>query len=528
MKKARLLLTAPALALLLFSGCIRQYDDFTGAQDAPRQEEVVDVVTGDGSGEVSLSDVPGRGDADLAPTDTAESTDPKDIVDTVEPPTDTPTDTLTDIIEPDETASPQDTTPPLDMMPPKDTPSPEDTSLSDMGPCGGCPPDNPNCVGGICKCTPFSCIGGTYCFGGQCVPCTLDAHCGPDCQSCPSLGQFCAADGTHCIVCDATHVCPQGEKCEDEVCVDCAALGLCGPDCLTCGGSIPICVDGGCACSEESCPSQHVCEEGACVACTQVDPAHCGPSCLVCDGATPHCQDGACVFCGGVGACGSSCQPCGGALPHCAPDGSGCVQCLGDEQCSPEEHCTGSYTCGADCTSDGCATDTSPGGDSCMDAVIIGRLDATDGGAVFSGDTTGASNDDDLAQGWFPPANCNDEGEDRFYRIHMVPGDTLSVQVGVGSAYFDAMLKLYTGTECDEDDAGIFEDNDADLLECWNESGAGESESFIWVADAEGWYTIVIDGRDEYDPDAGPDHGDYGPYEITISLTCSEDGCCCL
>ena len=419
-----------------------------------------------------------------------------------------------------DTITPEDTSPPEDLGPPPDT-------NFDTGPCGGCPPDLPNCVGGVCKCTPFSCTDGTYCKGGACVPCTVDAHCGPACLSCPSQGQLCAADGSHCLDCDGTHGCPAGKQCVDEACVSCEGLGLCGDDCVLCPPTTPDCVGGVCVCSGSSCPAEHACDGGVCVPCTGNDPAHCGPDCLICGGGTPHCQAGACTFCNTAASCGPACQACGGALAWCPPDGAGCVECFEDGHCPAGEHCGGAQTCVPDCVAQGCASLTGPGGDKCGQAIVVGRLDAADGGATFLGDTEDGSNDDDLEQGWLPPAKCYDDGEDHFYRIWLRPGETLAVQLDVQDNYFDAMLKLFEGTECDDDDAGFFENNDADLVDCWNGDGEGDDESFAWTSTGEGWYTVVVDGRDEYVYDAWPDDGDYGAYAITLTLTCTEQNCCC-
>ncbi len=466
---------------------------------------------GDGGGVTPL-------DAELAdaPADTPRPEDTPAPDDTT-PPQDTPA--------PKDT--PADTPAPKDTLTPPDTPVPEDTQINDVGPCGSCPSDYPNCIGGICKCTPFSCTDGTYCSGGDCVPCTVDAHCGPDCLSCPSMGQFCAAEGTHCIDCDESQGCPAGKQCVDEVCVDCETLGLCGPDCLLCPPETPDCVGGECACNGGSCPPEHACEAGDCVPCTATDPAHCGPNCLVCSGPTPHCQAGACALCNTPAACGPSCQPCGGALAYCPPDGAGCVECFEDAHCPAGEHCGEAQTCVPDCAAEGCTTDAGPSADKCSQAVIVGRVDAADDGATFLGDTEDDSNDDDLSMGWLPPSKCYDDGEDHFYRIWLRPGETIAVELDVQDNYFDAMLKLYEGTECDEDNVGIFDDNDAYLVDCWNDDGEGDDESFAWVATGEGWHTVVVDGRDSYDYDEWPDDGDYGEYAITITLTCTEENCCC-
>jgi len=410
-----------------------------------------------------------------------------------------------------DTLVPEDTVPGEDTAAPEDTTAPEDIQLNDVGPCGACPPDHPNCVGGVCKCTPFSCTDGTYCSGGDCVPCTVDAHCGPDCVSCPSMGQFCGPDGATCLDCDDDHLCPETQSCIDNVCTPCEDLGFCGPDCVTCPSETPTCQDGACVCTGSSCPEGTICDAGACVPCTASDPAHCGPDCLVCQGGTPHCQDGACALCNTPAACGPACQPCGGALGYCPPDGAACVECLNDGHCPALHHCEDG-TCVPNCSAQGCEGDASPNGEKCNSAKVIGRTAAASG-YTTTGDTYNDGNNDDLPS-WGGP-DCWDGKYDNFYRIWLNAGDQVTIEAAPGPADYDMSLKLYQGTTCDDD----WED---DLIACeWHEND-GAYEQIVHAASQDDWYTIVVDGASSFS-----DEHDWGQYQLDVSLICADAGCCC-
>lgn len=97
MKNAGLLLTVLSLALLTLVSCIRQYDDFAGAQDVATDQQVADGKSGDARG----------GDA---------------ILDTVQPDVPRPKDST----DSDGTPDTKDTTEPLDVKETIDT-TPEDT-----------------------------------------------------------------------------------------------------------------------------------------------------------------------------------------------------------------------------------------------------------------------------------------------------------------------------------------------------------------------------------------------------------------
>ncbi len=181
-----------------------------------------------------------------------------------------------------------------------------------------------------------------------------------------------------------------------------------------------------------------------------------------------------------------------------------------------------SFKCIADCKAQGCQTSLSPSGKKCSEAWVVGRVEAA-GTFTKSGDTWNQSNDDDLNY-FMEHSECWDASYDHFFRIYLMPGEKLAVTAtpASGETDFDIMLKLYTGTECDDDSAGIFSANDKYLVQCWNDQSDGKGESFSYTVGSEGWYTVVVDGRL-----SGTDEGDYGAYTATLKLTCVEETCCC-
>jgi hypothetical protein len=301
--------------------------------------------------------------------------------------------------------------------------------------------------------------------------------------------------------------------------VACAAIGLCGPQCILCPEQQPNCVNDVCVCNAASCWGAALCEAGVCVPCTDYDAAHCGAACAVCGGDAPHCKGGTCMLCNQDASCGQACQPCPALTPKCKPDGSGCVGCLGDGDCQAGWLCNAN-ACIPPCKAQGCAADLSAGGQSCKKAFVVGRLEASKT-VKFAHDTSDSGDDDDLNY-FFGKTECWDASYDLFYRIYLMPGETLSAVVTPKYEYFDVMLKLYTGTECDLDSAGIFEANDKYLIGCYNSGYDEKPESFSYNASAEGWFTIVVDGRQ-----VGSEYEDWGPFELSVTLKCSEANCCC-
>ncbi len=386
------------------------------------------------------------------------------------------------------------------------------------GLCGGvvCPPERPLCIDNQCSCNNESCPPGQYCSNRQCVPCNVDTRCGPDCISCASQGLYCSLDGTRCIGCDAAHPCPPYQMCVNDFCQQCQDDGLCGPECHLCEGHTPLCQDDICVCSSTSCPEQHACDGMVCVPCTASDPEFCGPSCDYCVGATPHCHEGQCTLCNEHHRCGLSCTPCQGTTPLCSPDGTGCVQCLGDEHCESNEHCAGGE-CRANCTAQGCQSDTSTSRKRCNEEWTIGRLPATST-IVWDGNTTNQGNNDDIGTFFNPgPTKCWDAGPDQMYRIWLRPGDHFTVHLKNLTSTFDAMLKFYHGPSACHIGSGVGDDN---LVDCYNQTTAGKDEGFSHTATKEGWHYLVVDGRRSMDDD-------WGAYRLTLTLVCAEPGCCC-
>ena len=406
----------------------------------------------------------------------------------------------------------------VDLYSPPDIQLP-DIGTVDAGACGQCPAATPVCQQDKCICNGTSCPGGFYCKGGECKACLDDVHCGPTCESCASMGIYCKYDGSKCVTCDQNHSCPPGNKCIDGDCAPCEGMGLCGPNCVQCPAGAPLCVSGACECDGSSCGEGALCENGSCVTCGGSDADHCGPQCDVCDVPIPHCLGGTCAFCNVAKSCGPNCESCGEATPFCRPDGASCAECLADGDCGSGFKCV-DYTCQENCKAAGCNNDLSASGEKCSQAFIVGRTEAL---ATFAaaGDTYQDGNDDDLNY-FLDHSECWDASYDHFYRIYLMVGDVIAATVVPNATEFDVMLKLYDGTECDDDSAGIFSANDKYLVKCWNDASDNKPESFTWTADKQGWFTVVVDGRQ-----SGED-ADWGDYNFTLKLSCVEENCCCL
>ena len=162
------------------------------------------------------------------------------------------------------------------------------------------------------------------------------------------------------------------------------------------------------------------------------------------------------------------------------------------------------------CQAQGCSTDVGSDKKTCDQAAIIGRTNAQTGFLVLD-DTTGAGNNDDLSTN---KTACWDAKYDHFYRIWMLAGETIAVTASPMEFEFNLMLKLYQGTQCDS--------NKDTLLGCTNDGGDGKAEEATWVANQDGWVSIVVDGRRAFTDDY-----DWGEYAIHVQLTCNEAGCCC-
>ena len=232
------------------------------------------------------------------------------------------------------------------------------------GTCGSCS-GGKECVQGACVSTescqglcgqgtpaPAGCYCDDQCFGfGDCCP-NVCLECPEfaaqeDCQGVqPQCGDgLCSGPGENCATCQQDCPCGAGESCNNGVCeAGCIPFcdGMqCGPD--GCGG----------ACGQ--CPTDFVCENGACV------PGQCEPDCTGkacgddgCGGSCGACTDGAeCIN----GKC-IGCQPnCGGK--QCGDDGCGgsCGECPAGKECDMHGNCVGGCDPVANCQGKVCGDD---------------------------------------------------------------------------------------------------------------------------------------------------------------------------
>lgn len=146
-------------------------------------------------------------------------------------------------------------------------------------------------------------------------------------------------------------------------------------------------------------------------------------------------------------------------------------------------------------------------GKTCATAHGVGRFPTILNGYRSNPDTADSGNDDDLDGG------CWDAGNDVFYRIWLRPGELLNVQM-INDPSIDMNLKAYRGTACAADPGSLLacRDDDRDV-------GQYEGENLQLTADAEGWYTIVLDGATQ---------DDAGKHVIDFALLNLDDpdGCC--
>ncbi len=204
------------------------------------------------------------------------------------------------------------------------------------------------------------CDRGQWCFGGSCLQCEADRHCGKYCaecivrpynRRCVDGACGCMDDGdcaeemkcrfgtcVHCFpdctgICGGA-VCPVGQWCDGGVCVECTRDDRCGPVCLDCTGQAnnKACLAGECGCnSDADCLEGETCRSGLCTGCN--------PSCLGrCGGAQDECG----------GSCLANCPP-----SQWCPDDKSCTPCHEDTHCGPAcLDCTDPNINGARCQKD--------------------------------------------------------------------------------------------------------------------------------------------------------------------------------
>lgn len=342
------------------------------------------------------------------------------------------------------------------------------------------------------------CPQGFFCDAPQCVPCETDDKCGMDCLPCEAP-LFCK--NGKCVECFITE-CGDGAWCDDGFCQPCTDddPDHCGDDCEPCLGKYPACVAGECACEGDSCGGGKVCLEGDCADCNLDD--HCGPDCLKCEAPTAHCLNGTCLSC-------ALDEHCEGDL---VCDGAGaCVECVLHEHCDGGLFCEGGVCTDVCNTAQGCESDEGPDGEECGKAKIVGRKAAL-AGYVHNGDTTSDGDDDNLSFPIFQDkSECWDADADNFFRIYLYSGETLSATV-FPDDQVDSMMKIYNGTGCE---------NGGDDYQCIENGDRGDPDVLTgWTAPADGWYTLVVDGRRSMDDD-------HGPYKLEMSITCNDPYCCC-
>lgn len=404
-----------------------------------------------------------------------------------------------------------------------------------------CPAGQVCLVGEGCGVAPLcagdeACDDGMACNGTE----TCDAELG--CQS--GTPVECADDGIDCTVegCDPSTgdctstpmngLCPPGEVCVPGTgCFECAEHSDCadgnacnGIERCTAEGCAPgtpvTCMDDGIACTVESCDPA----TGGCSSVAMDSLCGSGERCIVgmgCRSCTSdaECDDG--LYCNGAETCGAAgCQP-GTAIAcddgvACTVDAcneatDSCGATPDDARCGMDEACDATRGCYSTlCMAEGCAAG---GGDGtrCDRAIVVPRPAATST-AFYMGDTTGDGDNDDLSSG---SSDCWDAREDNFYRIYLLAGERLQVVLDPQEVEFNSMLKLYSGTNCEGS-------GDSDLIGCYNDGSDGRDDTLDYTATADGWYSIVVDGRRAFSDDR-----DFGRYVLRVTLTCSEAGCCC-
>jgi hypothetical protein len=181
------------------------------------------------------------------------------------------------------------------------------------GKCGaGC---NSSQVCSDSACIPNPCPAGKHLCGADCLTDNEIAHCGRNCEPCPTPTNGTATcDGTQCGA-----SCQGGYHACGSQCLSNTSPASCGTRCTACpmpaaGHGTPACADGACTVSCDG--GDHACS-GDCV--TDNDPDHCGARCTPCPATTngtATCSGGAC----GV-MCSSGFKPCQGA---CVPNAQSC------------------------------------------------------------------------------------------------------------------------------------------------------------------------------------------------------------
>jgi Cys-rich repeat protein len=341
------------------------------------------------------------------------------------------------------------------------------------------------CVNGVCQNCQIdaNCGSGKWCNNGACADCNDDQHCGVACTNCTSLPGYCSG-GTTCVQCLLDSQCGAGNWCNAGTCAPCDVAAHCGPSCVACTGSTPSCVSGTCQCIAGSCPSNQTCVSGSCAVCaTDVS-------------------------------CGPTCTPCGGSTPRCLDQGSTstCVECLTTGDCTGGETCN-SNTCGPTCTppSTACTSGGSQDG-GCASPYRITRTAAGSASGFHVNDTYGLCGRDNDFNGGCESGN----GSDAEYRLFMRAGESAAITLTRGSS---TCTIGWSGTIT----LRIYKDACSNCASCPSPTCSSGNQVYCvksntqninHVADADGWYTIVVDS-------VGPVEDKGGVFDLTLKLTCS-------
>lgn len=146
------------------------------------------------------------------------------------------------------------------------------------------------------------CKVGTFCRSGDCVPCTDDRHCGPNCKTC-GLDYIIEADGSISSKppTDKPFCYTPDNRPESATCVRCLADKDCGT-----GGTCDLATHQCSTSCATPCPSGQVCNGNKCVECFTNAQCPCG---ICVDGScTPNCESS--TDCLGTQCCSKDTQTC--------------------------------------------------------------------------------------------------------------------------------------------------------------------------------------------------------------------------
>jgi len=262
--------------------------------------------------------------------------------------------------------------------------------------CGTCPGQQDVCQDGQCVCVPD-------CKGKVCG----DDGCGGSCGDCLGPQDACVKGQ-----CECQPAC-QGKQCGDDGC---------GGECGTCPGPQDACQDSQCVCVPD-CTGKACGDDG------------CGGSCGTCPGPQDACQEFQCVcvpsctgkVCGDDG-CGGSCGTCPGLQDACVKG-----QCV----CQPA--CTGKK-----CGDDGC-------GGVCGKCSMVESCESFQ--CVCQSDN-GFENNNTCAKATpitpatYPDLGICTGGDQDWYSIQLLAGQTLTVKASFNHALGDLDLYLYKQGNC--------------------------------------------------------------------------------